>query len=94
MFQAELIGIKTGCKFFFDNPNHFPNYVKIISDSQSALLALHNNTFTSITALDTAEAVSNLAWIAKKVTLAWTRAHVGTVAVSYTHLTLPTTPYV
>ena len=39
---------------------------------------MNNNTFTSTTALNTAEAVSNLAWIARKVTLAWTRAHVGT----------------
>ena len=61
VFQAELIGIKAGCEFFFDNPDHKPRYVKIISDSQ-----------------DTEEIVSNLAWIAKKVTLAWTKAHVGT----------------
>ena len=78
VFQAELIGIKTGCEFFFENNEHKPKYVKIISDSQAALLALNNNTFTSTTALDTAEAISNLAWIAKKVTLAWTKAHVGT----------------
>ena len=70
VFQAELIGIKTGYEFFFDNPNHTPKFVKIISDSQAALLALNNNTFTSSTALDTAEVVSNLAWIARKVTLA------------------------
>ena len=78
VFQAELIGIKTGCEFFFDNSEHKPKYVKIISDSQAALLALNNNTFTSTTALDAAEAISNLAWIATKVTLAWTKAHVGT----------------
>ena len=41
-------------------------------------LALDNNTFASSTALDTAETVSNLAWIAKKVIFTWTRAHVGT----------------
>ena len=79
VFQAGVDGIKTGCESFFDNPSHKPKYIKIISDSQAALFALHSNTFTSSTALSTAEAVSNLAWIANKVTLAWTRTHVGTV---------------
>ena len=78
VFQAELIGIKTGCEFFFDNPDHTPKYVKIISDSQAVQLALDSCKFTSSTALNTAEAVSNLAWISRKVTLAWTKAHVGT----------------
>ena len=80
IFQAEQIGIKTGCEFFFDNREHKPKYVKIISDSQAALLALNSSNFTSSTALNTAEAISNLAWMAKKVTLAWTKAHVGTEA--------------
>ena len=57
---------------------HKPKYVKKNSDSQAALLALKSNTFTSTTAISPAEAVSNLAWIAKKVTLAWARAHVHT----------------
>ena len=78
VFQAELLGIKSGCEFFFNNSVHKPKYVKITSDSQAALQALNNNTFTSSTALSTAEAISNLSWIAKRVTLAWTRAHVGT----------------
>ena len=38
VFQAELIGNKTGCEFFFDNPDHKSKYVKIISDSQATLL--------------------------------------------------------
>ena len=32
VFQAELIGIKTGCEFFFGNSKHKPKFVKIISD--------------------------------------------------------------
>ena len=78
VFQAKLLETKTGCKFFFDNPVHKPKYVKIISDSQATLLALDSNTLTSTTALSTAEVVSNHVWISRKVTLVWTRAHVGT----------------
>ena len=58
VFQAELIGIKTGCEFFFDNTEHKPKYVKIISDSYAALMALNSNNFNSTTALNTAEVVS------------------------------------
>ena len=50
----------------------------LVERTQAALLALNNNTFTSTTALNTAETVSNLAWIANKVTLAWTKAYIGT----------------
>ena len=75
---AELLGIKNRCEFFIDNQDHKPKYVKIISDSRAALLSLNSNTFTSTTALRTALVISNLAWMAMKVTLAWTRAHVRT----------------
>lgn len=38
VLQAELKGIKTGYEFFFDNLVHKLKFIKIISDSQTALL--------------------------------------------------------
>ena len=133
-----------------------PKYVKILTESQSALKALDSIDFKSTMALKTAEALENLKWRTKGCAIAWVKAHIGTpgneaadsaarqgaenidskiqkintslpgktakleidnairkngnangkmqptastlntsiVAVSYTHLTLPTTPYV
>ena len=55
-----------------------PKYVKIITDSQSALLALNNIDFNSSIVLKTAEALENIAWQAKKCTITWVKAHIGT----------------
>ena len=55
-----------------------PNYVKILTDSQSALKALDSIDFKSTMALKTAEALENLKWRTKGCTIAWVKAHIGT----------------
>ena len=55
-----------------------PRYVKILTDSQSALKALDSIDFKSTLALKTAEALENLKWRTKGCTIAWVKAHIGT----------------
>jgi ribonuclease HI len=53
------------------------DYVKILSDSQAALLALNQNSFKSQAVYNTALKLNELASKSKKVTLVWIKAHVG-----------------
>ena len=55
-----------------------PRYVKILTDSQSALKALDSIDFKSTITLKTAEALENLKWRTKGCTIAWVKAHIGT----------------
>ena len=55
-----------------------PKYVKILTDSQSALKALDSIDFKSTMALKTTEALENLKWRTKGCTIAWVKAHIGT----------------
>ena len=55
-----------------------PKYVKILTDSQSALKTLDSIDFKSTMALKTAEALENLKWRTKGCTIAWVKAHIGT----------------
>ena len=55
-----------------------PKYVKIPTDSQSALKALDSIDFKSTMALKTAEALENIKWRTKGCTIAWVKAHIGT----------------
>ena len=55
-----------------------PKYVKILTDSQSALRTLDSMDFKSTMALKTAEALKNLKWRTKGCTIAWVKAHIGT----------------
>ena len=55
-----------------------PKYVKILTDSQTALKALDSIDFKSTIALKTAEALENLKWRTKGCTIAWVKAHIGT----------------
>ena len=79
VYQAELEAIYQACKYMDDNFNTTrPKYVKILTDSQSALKALDSIDFKSKTALKTAEALENLKWRTKGCTIAWVKAHIGT----------------
>ena len=78
-YQAELEAIYQACKYMDDNYDTIkPKYVKILTDSQSALKGLDSIDFKSAIALKTAEALENLKWRTKGCTLAWVKAHIGT----------------
>ena len=79
VYQAELEAIYQACKYMDDNYDTLkPKYVKILTDSQSALKALDSIDFKSTMALKTAEALENLKWRTKGCTIAWVKAHIGT----------------
>ena len=79
VYQAELEAIYQACNYMEENfENLKPKFVKILTDSQAALITLNNIDFTSSTALKTAEALENIAWRVKGCTIAWLRAHIGT----------------
>ena len=79
VFQAELEAIYQACKYMDTEYNNLkPRYVKILTDSQSALQALNNIDFKSNIALETAESMENIAWQTKKCIIAWVTAHIGT----------------
>ena len=68
VYQAELEAIYQACSYMDEKSYDLkPKYVKILTDSQSALLALNNIDFKSSIALKTAEALENIAWQAKKM---------------------------
>jgi len=77
VFQAEVEAIYQACKHI-DDRKYNCKYVKILSDSQAALRALNNVKFKSRVVEKTAEAIENLALLARTVRLAWIKAHVGT----------------
>jgi hypothetical protein len=55
VFQAEIPAIGTAAEYLLGSFS--PKYVKFLSDSQAALLALANHRFTAQTVLDTARAL-------------------------------------
>ena len=61
MYQAELEAIHQACKYMDDNHEEIkPKYIKNLTDSQAALMALDSIDFKSAIALKTAEALENL----------------------------------
>ena len=89
VFQAEIEAISHACQYALANLKELNiKYIKILSDSQAAIKALNKPRLTSQSVLTTLEYMETLALEVKHLTLAWIKA------VSYTHLTLPTTPYV
>ena len=64
------------------------SYLKILCDSQAAILAIDAKDIRSKAVLKTVEALNAVADLTVSTRLEWVKA------VSYTHLTLPTTPYV
>ena len=78
VFQAEIHAIEAACKGLLQL-NVEPTYVKIFSDSQAAIRALHNNNHDQKSVSKAHSALNCLRREAKYVTLAWTRGHVGNV---------------
>jgi ribonuclease HI len=75
VFQAEVLAIKEAAGFIRSNLD--AKYVKILSDSQAALLALASNTVNSRGVLDTMKELEHLSLNGTVVRLAWVKAHVG-----------------
>ena len=66
VYQAELETIYLASSYMDEKSNDLkPKYVKILTDSQSALLALNNIDLKFSIALKTEEALDNIAWQAK-----------------------------
>ena len=79
VYQAEIEAIYQACKYMDDKYDTIkPRYVKILTDSQSALKALDSIDFKSTMTLKTAEVLENLKWRTKGCTIAWVKAHIGT----------------
>ena len=78
VFQAEPEAIYQACKYLDTQYNTLkPRYVKILTDSQSALQALNNFDCKLNIALKTAELMENIAWQTKKCTIAWVKGRSG-----------------
>ena len=78
IFQAELDAIYKSTRYLLDII-HRSNikHVKILTDSQAAILALSNNNIKSKTVLDTLEGLEQVAHIINTLTVSWIKAHVG-----------------
>ena len=78
MFQAEIIGIKLVCEEMIKiQAERSVKYVKIFSDSQTAVAALDSSEITSQAVKDAKEALNNLAERTRHTVLVWT-VHVDT----------------
>ena len=88
VFQAEVAAVAQAADLLLSLDNAEMKYVKNFIDSQAAVSALGNSHVTSLVVAEAITKLNRLASVARSVTLVWIPA------VSYTHLTLPTTPYV
>ena len=78
VYQAELEAIYQVCNYLEENHNQLkPKYVKILTDSQSALQVLNNIDFKSTMGFKTAEALGNISWWTQRCIIAWVKAHIG-----------------
>ena len=63
VFQAEIEAIYSATQFLLANPyEHDIKYVKIYSDSQAAIKALHSERITSKSVLKALESMENVAY--------------------------------
>ena len=76
VFQAEIFAINRITKYLLENAGC--KFLKIFIDSQAAILALGNTQVSSSLVMETKTLLNQLSEVCKKVTLVWTRAHVGT----------------
>jgi ribonuclease HI len=76
VFQAEVLAIKTASQRLQQDGSDV-KWVKILSDSQAALLALNGHEKQTSSVNETKLALNDLARTANYVTLCWTRSHVG-----------------
>ena len=78
VFQAEIAAINHACQYIIANYTELgTKYIKILSDSQAAILALNNPRITSKSVLEALENMETLALKCTTLTLAWIKAHVG-----------------
>ena len=75
VFQAEIKAVLEAARYLSANNEY--KYIKFFIDSQAAILALDNHKITSTLVKD-AKTMLNQAAVERRITLSWTRAHVGT----------------
>jgi ribonuclease HI len=75
VFQAEVMAILKGIEYVLLGGNI--KFLKVLSDSQAALLALHNKIVTSKLVLETMRRLEELVDRGCVVRLAWVKAHIG-----------------
>ena len=78
VFQAEIEAISHACQYTLANLKDLNiKYIKILSDSQTAIKALNKPRITSKSVLTALEYMETLALQVNHQTLAWIKAHVG-----------------
>ena len=78
VFQAEILAIQKGAEYVVSiiNENKV-NYIKLLTDSQAAILALNKTSIKNKSVWNTIEALETLAYNVKKLTVSWVKAHVN-----------------
>ena len=76
VFQAEVFAIDRAVRNLHFLPQ--ARYVKVHVDSQAALLALNSDHITSQVVYDAVQTLRDAALTLSRLTLVWTKAHVGT----------------
>ena len=80
VFQAELTAILLAARYVLREARSLrPRYVKILSDSRSALLALSSRRSSCRTTMDTLQALQTLASTCRSVRLVWVPSHFGII---------------
>ena len=78
VFQAEIMAINEAAEYLINLYNHRKLcHVKILSNSQAALVALSNTQLKSQTVKNASIALNSLKLRCQTVKLAWIKAHVG-----------------
>ena len=77
VFQAEIVGIARAAEALAGLPGTEVRYVKILVDSQAAILAIGNHRVKSKVVEWAIDSLNNLAKLAKSVTITWIPAHKG-----------------
>ena len=74
IFQAELTAIANAAKYIEKSKRLKPKYVKIFSDSRSALMALNSHKITSKITHDTISSLNKLGRQDKRLSLNWIKS--------------------
>ena len=78
VFQTEIMAINQACQYLLSiSEDYNIKYLKIFSDSQAAILALHNTRITSLSVLETLEYIETLAHRVRRMTISWIKAQVN-----------------
>jgi ribonuclease HI len=76
VFQAEIAAIKQAADYLYATKD--VKFVKILVDSQAALLALENKQVRAKSVLEAMQSLEQLSQSGVTVRLAWVKAHIGT----------------